>query len=60
MFMVVGGQGRSTLARSCLDRKQAEDWARQLVTAGITPVKIDGVLFEPERSQAGEDALGVP
>jgi hypothetical protein len=59
MFIVVGGQGRRALGRSCLDRAQAEDWARQLIAAGITPVTINGVGFGPEgsaRSPDGEEA----
>ena len=48
MWAVIGGQGRSTIGRWCQDRQEAEGWARQLIRAGITPVKINGVLFEPE------------
>ena len=47
MWTVVGGQGRSKIGRWCQGPKEAEDWARQLIKAGITPVKINRVLFEP-------------
>lgn len=60
MWTVVGGRDRSTITRPCRDREEAEQWARQLLKAGITPVKIDGVQFEPERSGTSEPAPGVP
>jgi hypothetical protein len=47
MWTVVGGQGRSKVGRWCQGHREAEDWARQLIKAGITPVKINGVPFEP-------------
>ena len=47
MWTVVGSQGRSTIGRWCQSRNEAEEWARQLIKAGIMPVKINGKLFEP-------------
>ena len=54
MWAVIGGQGRSTIGRWCHDRQEAEGWARQLIRAGITPVKINGVLFEPGSEESAE------
>lgn len=54
MWTVVGGQGRSTLGRWCQDRNEAEDWARQLIRAGITPITINGELFEPGSEESAE------
>jgi hypothetical protein len=54
MWTVIGGQGRSTFGRWCQDRQEAEGWARQLIRAGITPVKINGVLFEPGSEGSAE------
>ena len=47
MWIVIGGQGRSTLTRPCQHSKEAEQWAHQLIEAGITPVRINGVPFDP-------------
>ena len=54
MWTVVGGQGRSKVGRWCQDRKEAEGWAHQLIKAGITPVKINGVLVEPGTEELAE------
>ena len=59
MWKVVGGLGRRSIARLCESQDQAERWARQLIHAGITPVKIDGVLFEPEMGSEDKDATAV-
>ncbi len=40
MWTVVGGDGRSRIARLCQDRTEAEQWAQQLVEAEIAPVRI--------------------
>ncbi len=41
MWTVVGGNGRSKIARLCQERTEAEQWAQQLVEAEIAPVRID-------------------
>lgn len=58
MWKVVGGLGRRSIARPCESQDQAEQWARQLIHAGITPVKINGVLFELGTGSGGCDATG--
>ena len=40
------GVSHSTITGPCRDCDEAERWADQLVRAGITPVRIDGNLFE--------------
>ena len=40
MWTVVGGDGRSRIARLCQDRTEAEQWAQQLVEAEIAPIRI--------------------
>ncbi len=54
MWTVVGGQSRSKVGRWCQDRKEAEGWAHQLVKAGITPVTINRVPFEPGSEEIAE------
>ena len=54
MWAVVGGQGRSKVGRWCQDRKEAEGWAHQLIKAGITPVTINRVPFEPGSEEIAE------
>ena len=51
MCTVAGGEGRSTIARLCRDRREAEHWAQELIKAGINPVTIDGVLVVPESAK---------
>ena len=53
MVTVTGDCGRSRITRSCLDREEAEQWARQLIEAGIAPVRVAGVPFGPDLSQGG-------
>jgi hypothetical protein len=55
-WTVVGGQGNNTIMRPCSSREEAEDWARKLIAAGFGPVKIDGVLFDPEQVARGKEA----
>jgi hypothetical protein len=56
MWKVVGGVGRQVVTRPCQSRPEAEQWACELIKAGIMPVKIDGVLFEPDG--AGQHRVG--
>ena len=58
MWKVVGGLGRRSIARPCESQDQAEQWARQLIHAGITPVRINGVLFGPETGSEAKDVTG--
>ena len=56
MWKVVGGMGRQVVTRPCQSQDQAEQWACELIKAGIAPVKIDGVTFKPD--PAGEHGIG--
>ncbi len=59
MWTVVGDQGRRTIGRLCQSCTEAEQWAKELIRAGIVPVRINGVPFEPEGSDEGQNTQGI-
>ena len=46
MLHVQAGQHPHVITKQCRDRQEAEDWARELIERGFTPVIIDGVRFD--------------
>ncbi len=54
VWRVIGGEGRSALGRWCQTSGEAQAWAHQLIEAGISPVKVNGALFQPEIADEGE------
>ena len=59
MWTVVGGQDRRAIGRLCQTSTEAERWAKELIRAGIVPVRINGAPFEPEGSNEDTTRPGV-
>jgi hypothetical protein len=52
MIALEAGTMPHVITRPCVDRADAERWARELISRGFVPVTLDGVRFEPEAIKA--------